>query len=126
MANVGAGVGLLIFGVFLTGVGGFAYSSCTSEPTVNGVAPDCGGLVGLIVFGVILLVAGVVVVAFSVRPARPVIQQVPDPSVPPPIIQPVVVQQTVEREVVKVRCPFCGNLCEVTAKSCPSCGAPIG
>jgi hypothetical protein len=28
------------------------------------------------------------------------------------------------REVVKVRCSFCGNLMEVTEARCPTCGAP--
>jgi len=28
------------------------------------------------------------------------------------------------REVVKVRCSFCGNLMGITAARCPSCGAP--
>ncbi|HXQ48536.1 MAG TPA: hypothetical protein VN842_01975 [Thermoplasmata archaeon] len=30
------------------------------------------------------------------------------------------------REVVKVRCRFCGNLMDVSAVHCPACGAPQG
>jgi len=30
----------------------------------------------------------------------------------------------VVREIVKVRCSFCGNLVDVSARVCPSCGAP--
>jgi hypothetical protein len=32
--------------------------------------------------------------------------------------------RVVVHEVVKVRCPYCGNLIEVTRKLCPFCGAP--
>jgi hypothetical protein len=32
--------------------------------------------------------------------------------------------RAVFREMVKVRCEFCGNLMSVTASRCPSCGAP--
>jgi hypothetical protein len=32
--------------------------------------------------------------------------------------------RAVFREMVKVRCEFCGNLMSITAKVCPSCGAP--
>ena len=125
MANIGRGIGLVVFGLFLAIGGGAGYSSCTSMVPVNGISPDCSGWGWLIGLGVILLIVGVVLIVAGGTSAR-VIQQVPDPSVPPPVIQPVVVQQTVERQVVKVRCPYCGNLYDVTARACPSCGAPVG
>ncbi len=31
-----------------------------------------------------------------------------------------------EKETVKVRCPYCGNLYEITENRCPTCGAPMG
>jgi hypothetical protein len=31
-----------------------------------------------------------------------------------------------EREVVKIRCQYCGCLYDQTANKCPSCGAPAG
>jgi len=43
------------------------------------------------------------------RPRRPL----------PPVGTTVVI-----REVVKVRCNFCGNLMDIADRSCPSCGAP--
>ena len=126
MANTtGPGVGLLIFGLMMAIFGGVADSICTTGPSGNGTGPDCGGFAILIGIGVVLLIAGIVLIAISFSGGARVIQQVPDPSVPPPLIQPVVVQQTVEKEIVKVRCSYCGNLCDVTAKNCPSCGASI-
>jgi hypothetical protein len=127
MANLGPGIGLLVVGLLMTIFGAAVYSTCTSAPAVNGVAPDCGGFGWLIGLGVILLLVGAILIAVAQFGRRtPMVQQVSDPSVPPPIIRPVVVQQTVEKDVVKVRCTFCGNLCDETAKACPSCGAPIG
>lgn len=31
-----------------------------------------------------------------------------------------------EREIVKLRCSYCGNLYEITENKCPTCGAPAG
>jgi hypothetical protein len=31
-----------------------------------------------------------------------------------------------EREIVKIRCSYCGNLYEITENKCPTCGAPAG
>ncbi|HYA71160.1 MAG TPA: zinc ribbon domain-containing protein [Thermoplasmata archaeon] len=125
MANIGQAVGLIVFGLFLAIIGGAGYSSCAAMPVVNGFNPDCGGWGWLIGLGAFLLVIGIVLLVVRGLRRTTVVQQVPDPSVPPPIIQPVIVQQTVERQVVKVRCPYCGNLYDVTAKACPSCGAPV-
>ncbi len=48
---------------------------------------------------------------------------------PPPISfnpeQPPV-QQIVIKEVVKVKCRYCGTLIDSTAQVCPACGAPLG
>jgi len=125
MANIGRGIGLVVFGLFLAIIGGAGYSDCTSTVPVNGMSMDCGGWGVFIGLGVVLLIIGLVLILASGSGPR-VIQQVPDPSIPPPVIQPVIVQQTVERQVVKVRCRYCGNLYDVTARACPSCGAPVG
>jgi hypothetical protein len=31
-----------------------------------------------------------------------------------------------EKEIVKLRCSYCGNLYEITENKCPNCGAPAG
>ncbi|HXY11893.1 MAG TPA: hypothetical protein VEJ85_00140 [Thermoplasmata archaeon] len=126
MANLGQGIGLIVFGLIFSLFGGGVYLACSSQPAVNGVAPNCTGPAIFLVFGVLFVVVGIVLVVVSVGRRTPMIQQVSDPSVPPPVIQPVVVQQTVEHDIVKVRCSYCGNLCDETAKACPSCGAPMG
>jgi len=132
MANVGAGIALIVFGFMMAVFGAVTYSSCRSAPTLNGVAPDCGGFGLVTELGILLGVIGVVVTVILALLQRtshrrtPFIQQVPDPSLPPPIIPPVVTPQAVEKEVVQVRCSFCGNLFDGTAKACPWCGAPFG
>jgi uncharacterized membrane protein YidH (DUF202 family) len=125
MANLRQGASLIVFGLVFVVFGGFVYSLCTTQAPVGNLAPNCTGPAVVLGIGIFVIVVGVILVAASGRRPR-VIQQVADPSVPPPIIQPVVVQQTVEHDVVKIRCPFCGSLYDVTAKACPSCGAPVG
>jgi len=48
-------------------------------------------------------------------------QQIP-PAQPPPTAEPTTV---VEREVVKIKCRYCGALNDETAKACVSCGASL-
>ena len=63
-------------------------------------------------------------VGYSYAPVQPQAQR---PAGPPPINltpeQPAV-QQIVVKEVVKVKCQFCGTLIDSTALKCPVCGAP--
>jgi hypothetical protein len=85
--------------------------------------------------GIVLLIVGVgiLVYAFSRRsrrtlPKHPSQQGYPQPGPPPPDIdltpkQPPV-QQIVIKEVVKVKCGYCGALIDSTAQVCPICGAP--
>lgn len=62
-------------------------------------------------------------------PQHPYQQQPPPPPGPPPENidltprQPPV-QQIVIKEVVKVKCRYCGALIDATAETCPICGAP--
>ena len=50
----------------------------------------------------------------------PVYQQSPPPQVPP-----VAAPTVIEREVVKIKCRFCGALNDETSKACVSCGANL-
>lgn len=43
----------------------------------------------------------------------------------PPPGSPVLTTHTIERQVVKVRCRFCGTLGNEVDGRCPSCGAPL-
>jgi hypothetical protein len=87
----------------------------------------------------VLVIVVIVVVLFAVsqgsrktlprHPYRQPYQQPPPPPGPPPENidltpkQPQV-QQIVIREVVKVKCRYCGSLIDSTAQTCPICGAP--
>jgi hypothetical protein len=126
MVTAAPGIALIVVGIVLAVVGGIAYSTCSSVPTVGSATPSCGGFGAIVGLGILLLIVGAIVAAIGAGARTTRIQQVPDPSVPPPIIQPVVINQTVERDTVKVRCRYCGNLYDVTATHCPACGAPVG
>ena len=120
---MGPGVAILMFGIFLSIIGGVADAACSSEPTLpGGVAPNCGGFGALIGFGVLLLVVGIIVLLVQMR-SRSQEESIPmeDPAVPPPLVTPVVIEKT----VVRVRCRYCGEMVDPTAGTCPGCGAPI-
>ncbi len=91
-------------------------------------------LIGLVVVFIVIIVAIVIIaVAFSRRSRKPLPQhaynQIPPPPGPPPANinltpkQPQV-QQIVIKEVVKVKCRYCGALIDSTVETCPICGAP--
>ncbi|MGI0154700.1 MAG: hypothetical protein ACREDE_00975 [Thermoplasmata archaeon] len=46
-------------------------------------------------------------------------------SAPPPASGPPVVLETIERQVVKVRCRYCGGLGNEVDGRCPNCGASL-
>jgi hypothetical protein len=84
----------------------------------------------------VLVVIAIIIYALSKRrrtlPKHPYRQQPyqqPSPPAPPPENidltpkQPPV-QQIVIKEVVKVKCRYCGALIDSTAQTCPICGAP--
>jgi hypothetical protein len=81
----------------------------------------------------IIVVIVIIIYAFSRRSRRTLPkhssqQQYPQPRPPPQDIdltpkQPPV-QQIVIKEVVKVKCLYCGALIDSTAEVCPICGAP--
>lgn len=98
----------------------------------------------IVVLVVVVLIIIIVVIALWARSrARPRIPQHGAPGAigygPPPVPPPYAggappvqltpsqqpVPQVVLRETVKVKCPYCGNLIDVTDKVCPNCGAPV-
>jgi len=48
------------------------------------------------------------------------VMEIPERVITPPISERVIIK---EREIVKVRCPYCGTLADVTLNKCPNCGA---
>jgi ribosomal protein L40E len=116
---------LIVVGVMAIAIGAWTWSTCSSLPSVNGVAPSCGGSAIVVLFGFLLLVIGIVVAVVSARGGRRTIYPSTDPAIPPPLIQPVVVQQTVVEQTVEVRCRYCQSLNPVTATKCSACGAAL-
>lgn len=91
-------------------------------------------LIAAIVLAIVVVV--IIIIALSRRSRRslpkhsPTQQYVP-PTTPPPAPQIDLtpkeqppVQQIVIKEVVKVKCRYCGALIDATATTCPVCGAP--
>jgi hypothetical protein len=91
--------------------------------------------IGYIAAAVIVIVI-VAIIAYAIsrrsrlpkHPSQPQQYSPPRPGPPPPDIdlttkQPPV-QQIVIKEVVKVKCSYCGALIDSTAQVCPVCGAP--
>jgi hypothetical protein len=105
--------------------------------TANNLGGGKSGLMQYIgyIAGIVLIIVVVMILiyAFSRRsrrtlPEHPSQREYPPPGPPPPEIdltpkQPPV-QQIVIKEVVKVKCPYCGALIDSTADVCPICGAP--
>jgi hypothetical protein len=100
----------------------------------SGGAPNPLQNAGYIAAGLFLLIVIIIVILIytlsrrKTIPQHPYQQQPPPPSPPPENInltpkQPQV-QQIVIKEVVKVKCRYCGALIDSTAETCPICGAP--
>ncbi len=128
MANPGLGAGgaaMLFLGFILIIIGAVNVASCASTPSGPGFQPTCSTFSALLGIGVLFLIIGIVLIvaaaAYGRRPTPPPY----NPAVPPPLINPVVIQEKVEREIVRVRCQYCGTLNDETSKTCSSCGAPI-
>ena len=110
-----------------------SYSLTTAAPSNPGVTLDLTPYLGYIVAIVLIIVVVIIIYAFSKRrktlPEHPSQHEVPTPGPPPPEIdltpkQQPAVQQIVIKEVVKVKCLYCGALIDSTAEKCPYCGAP--
>jgi ribosomal protein L40E len=122
---VRGGLALIIFGLFFSLVGAAAWAACSSQPTINGIMPNCGGLAAFTAIGIVLLVVGIILAVAGAASSPKTIYPTTDPAVPPPLIQPVVVQQTVVQQTVEVRCRYCGSLNPVSATKCAACGAAM-
>jgi hypothetical protein len=100
----------------------------TPNPTIY-----FGFLAGAVLFLVVIVIIVILVYSLSRRGRKTLpqhsYQQPPPPPGPPPeninltSKQPQV-QQIVIKEVVKVKCRYCGALIDSTAETCPICGAP--
>ena len=96
-----------------------------------------GFFAGITLFILVIVIIIILIYAFSRRSRKTLpkhsyqqpYQQQPPPTSPPPENidltpkQPSV-QQIVIKEVVKVKCRYCGALIDSTAETCPICGAP--
>jgi len=111
------------------------YVTTTSYPLTTASAPPTDLfsqylylIVGLAVFIGFIVIIVVVAVALSRRRRIPQ-HTYPQVPVAPPTIdltpkQQPPVQQVVIKEVVKVKCRYCGALIDSTVQACPFCGAP--
>ena len=97
----------------------------------NSSLTQYAGYIAIIILAIVII--AILVYALSRRsrrtlPKHPSQQQYLHPGPPPPPIdltpnEPPV-QQIVIKEVVKVKCRYCGALIDSTAQTCPICGAP--
>lgn len=116
-----------------------SYPLSNAPPTVtttnSGFSQFLGIILAIILFILVIVIIAIIGYAVSRRrrslpkhPPQPMYYQPPAPAAPPPQInleprQPPV-EQIVVKEVVKVKCRYCGALIDSTAQSCPFCGAP--
>jgi hypothetical protein len=117
------------------------YVTATSYPLTAVAAPPSNSgsilvyiLVGLLVLIAIIIIIAIIAIAVSRRrrrlPKHLSFQQAPQqyPQQPPPQInltpKEPPVQQIVVKEIVKVKCKYCGALIDATVQACPFCGAP--
>jgi hypothetical protein len=120
------------------------YVTSTSYPLTAAASTPSGGNSSstqyvnyIIAIIIVLIVIAILIYALSRRSRRKLpkhsyeqpYQEPPPPTGPPPENidltpkQPPV-QQIVIKEVVKVKCRYCGALIDSTAQTCPQCGAP--
>ena len=107
-----------------------SYTLTVAAAGNSGIAQYVGYIVAIVL---VIVVVGILIYALSRRrrrlPEHPSQQPpVPAPGPPPEPVnftpkQPPV-QQIVIKEVVKVKCRYCGALIDSTAETCPLCGAP--
>jgi hypothetical protein len=107
--------------------------AASTSVTTPIITPNVAYIAGATLLIVVIIIIIVLIYAFSRRsrntiPQHPYQQQPPPPGPPPENIdltpkQPPV-QQIVIKEVVKVKCRYCGALIDSTAEICPICGAP--
>jgi hypothetical protein len=114
---------VLLFVVF---AGSMAYAqSYSSSSDSSGTACCCCCLPVLIILVILWLNS-----RSKTQPQPAVVQATVTPQQPVqnPAQQPVQIvykEKETIREIVKVRCEYCGTLIDVTSLKCPSCGAPL-
>jgi len=117
------------------------YVNSTSYPLTEATATNNGGGNSNIaqyfsyIVGLFLVLVVIVILVYALSRRRKTLPQHPYQQQPPPAgplpenidltpkEQPPV-QQIVIKEVVKVKCRYCGALIDSTAETCPICGAP--
>ncbi len=70
----------------------------------------------VLVFLIVLGIIGLSLMTRFVRGPRSV------PETRLPEVRPVIKEREVIRQIVKIRCPYCGNLYNETYDNCPHCG----
>ena len=122
------------------------YVTSTSYSLTAATSSSTGGNLGAIlnvelIAAIVLLIAVVVIIIIALSrrsrrsrrslPKHSHTQEYSSPTTPPPAPQIDLtpkqqppVQQIVIKEVVKVKCRYCGALIDSTAQTCPICGAP--
>ncbi len=107
--------------------------SLTTATGGNSSATLNVGLIAAIALVIIVIIVIIIIIAISRRrslPKHSPQQEYSPPTSPPPVPQIDLtpkqpqVQQIVIKEVVKVKCRYCGALIDSTAETCPICGAP--
>jgi len=131
---VKSGVALFILGVI---IGGFGWADIEYYITelpyeVDEALYYLGGILAFI--GFVYFIYGLV--AKSPQPPATVYVPVPAPTPPPAQAAPPAPSQTPQqpqvkekeviiREIVKVKCRYCGTLVDSTLSRCPNCGSPL-
>jgi len=107
----------------------YPLTTAPSAPTNSGSSSPLFLIIGLAFF--IIFIVIIVIVIYAVSRSRRSLPKHAYPQVPiaPPTIdltpkQQPPVQQIVIKEVVKVKCKYCGALIDSTVQACPFCGAP--
>ncbi|MBO0888512.1 zinc ribbon domain-containing protein [Candidatus Bathyarchaeota archaeon] len=107
----------------------YPLTAAPPTPTNSGPSQLFFLIIGLLlIFAIIVIIA---VVTFAVSRSRRRLPRHVYPQVPvaPPTVdltpkQQPPVQQIVVKEIVKVKCRYCGALIDSTVQACPFCGAP--
>ncbi|MEM0344019.1 MAG: hypothetical protein QXU73_07235 [Thermoplasmata archaeon] len=123
-----AGAVILFFGIFFMIVGFMAqqYEADYYESNPLSGGADFGLSTFFSSLGVIGVVVGSMVIAIAIAKGQPETVSVPlEPPTPAPA-QPQIIQvkETV-REIVKVRCDYCGSLNLETDEKCKYCGGNL-
>ena len=84
---------------------------------------------GGVVWGLVVLVLGIlgVIIYFMVRTPEESLQEQPTKNIPfdSPSESQVIKEKEIIKEVVKIKCPYCGALVDQGVDRCPNCGAPL-